>query len=51
MTITGILWALIWGYICCIIAERNNRNKIIAAILGAVFNIFAVIFYFIIGKR
>lgn len=37
--------------ICIIIANKNNRNIVIAGILGFIFIIFAVIFYWALGKK
>ncbi len=44
-----ICWLLL-GYWCYSIAEKNGRDKILAAFLGILFGIFAVIGYYIIGK-
>lgn len=44
-----LLWALC-SFSCYKIAETNHRNPIIAAVLGFVFGIIAVIIYLIIGE-
>lgn len=46
-----ILMAALWGYICYRMAEKRNRDVVIAAILGAAFGIFAVIGYAIAGDK
>lgn len=46
-----ILMSILWGYICYRMAEKRNRDTFIAAILGALFGIFAVIGYAIAGNK
>lgn len=40
-----ILMSILWGYICYRMAEKRNRDTTLAALLGALFGIFAVIGY------
>ena len=40
-----LLIALLWGYICYRMAEKRGRDTFIAAILGALFGVFAVVGY------
>ena len=44
-----LLVVILWGYICYKMAE--NRDTFIAAILGALFGVFAVIGYAIAGDK
>lgn len=46
-----ILMAILWGYICYRMAEKRNRDTTLAALLGAIFGIFAVIGYAIAGDK
>lgn len=39
------------GFWCYNIAEKNNRNKGLAAVLGVLFGIFAAGGYYIAGKK
>ena len=45
------LVAFLWGYICYRMAEKRGRDVTIAAILGALFGVFAVIGYWIAGDK
>ena len=48
--LTLVVWALCgWG--CYKIAENNGRDTTLAAVLGALFGIFAVIGYAIAGDK
>ena len=49
--IFSLLVAFLWGYICYGMAEKRGRDVIIAAILGALFGVFAVIGYAIAGDK
>ena len=49
--ILTILFAILWGYICCKMAEKRGRDTVIGALLGAIFGIFAVIGYAIAGEK
>ena len=42
---------VIWGYICYRMAEKRGRDVTLAAILGALFGVFAVIGYAIAGNK
>ena len=46
-----LLVAFLWGYICYRMAEKRGRDVTIAAILGALFGVFAVIGYAIAGDK
>jgi predicted permease len=46
-----LLVAFLWGYICYRMAEKRNRDTTLAAVLGALFGIFAVIGYAIAGDK
>ena len=46
-----LLVAFLWGYICYRMAEKRGRDVTIAAILGALFGVFAVIGYAIAGYK
>lgn len=45
------LVAFLWGYICYRMAEQRGRDTTIAAVLGALFGVFAVIGYAIAGDK
>ena len=45
------LVCILWGYICFKMAEKRNRDTTLAAIIGALFGIFAVIGYWIAGDK
>ena len=49
--IFSLLVAFLWGYICYRMAEKRGRDVTIAAILGALFGVFAVIGYAIAGDK
>ena len=49
--IFNILVAILWGYICYRMAEKRGRDVTIAAVLGALFGVFAVIGYAIAGDK
>ena len=46
-----LLIAILWGYICYKMAEKRGRDIFLAAILGALFGLFAVIGYAIAGDK
>ena len=46
-----LLVAVLWGYICYKMAEKRGRDTTLAAILGALFGLFAVIGYAIAGDK
>lgn len=46
-----VLVAALWGYLCFRMAEKRNRDTTLAAILGALFGVFAVIGYAIAGDK
>lgn len=46
-----LLVAILWGYICYRMAEKRGRDTFLAAVLGALFGIFAVIGYAIAGDK
>lgn len=46
-----LLVAILWGYICYKMAERRGRDTFIAALLGALFGLLAVIGYAIAGDK
>lgn len=50
LIITLALWFLC-GWACYSIAENNGRNAPLAAVLGILFGVFAVIGYVIAGKK
>ena len=45
------LFTILWGYICYKMAEKRGRDTFLAAILGALFGVFAVIGYAIAGDK
>ena len=47
----SLLVAFLWGYICYRMAEKRGRDATLGAILGALFGLFAVIGYAIIGYK
>ena len=49
--IFSILITILWGYICYRMAEKRGRDTTLAAILGALFGVFAVIGYAIAGNK
>ena len=46
-----LLVVILWGYICYKMAEKRGRDTFIAAILSALFGVFAVIGYAIAGDK
>lgn len=48
--ITILVW-LLCGFGCYKIAEKNDRDTTIAAIVGVIFGIFAILGYLIAGKK
>ena len=46
-----ILVAALWGHICYRMAEKRHRDTTLAALLGALFGVFAVIGYAIAGDK
>lgn len=46
-----ILVSILWGYICFKMAEKRGRDTFLAALLGALFGIFAVVGYAIAGDK
>lgn len=48
--ISLLVW-LLCGWGCYKIAENNGRNKTLAAVLGVLFGLFAVLGYVIAGKK
>ena len=46
-----LLVSILWGYICYKMAEKRGRDTFIAAILGALFGVFAVAGYAIAGNK
>lgn len=44
-----IIW-LLCGVVCYLIAQKKNRNVWLAAALGCLFGIFAIIGYALVGK-
>lgn len=49
--IFSLLVAFLWGYICYRMAEKRRRDTTLAAVLGALFGVFAVIGYAIAGDK
>lgn len=45
-----IIW-LLFGVACYLIAEKKNRNPWLAALLGCLFGVFALIGYAVVGKK
>lgn len=45
-----ILWAAC-AFACYKIAERNGRDPILGAVLGALFGLLAILGYFIAGEK
>lgn len=48
--ISLVVW-LLCGWGCYKIAENNGRDKTLAAVLGVLFGLFAVLGYVIAGKK
>ena len=46
-----IFFHIFFGWVCYKLAEKQGRNEILGAILGVLFNIFAMIGYLIIGHK
>lgn len=49
--ISSLLFLILWGYICYRMAEKRGRDTFLAAVLGALFGVFAVIGYAIAGNK
>ena len=45
-----IIW-LLCGFVCYMIAQKKNRNEWLAALLGCLFGILAIIGYLIVSKK
>lgn len=53
-TTSLIFWLLVssfFAYICSRIAKAQNRDPLIAAVMGFIFGLIAVIIYLIAGKK
>ena len=46
-----IMFSILWGYICYRMVEKRHRDTTLGAILGAIFGVFAVIGYAIVGNK
>lgn len=46
---TALLYTVLCAAICYRIASNYGRDRILAALLGAVFGLFAIIGYFMVG--
>lgn len=49
-----ILSILVWvacGVVCYKLAEKQGRNVVLAAVLGLVFGLFAIVGYLIAGNK
>ena len=44
-----IFW-LIFAFACFMLAKKKNRNEWLAAFMGFVFGIFALIYYLVVDK-
>lgn len=51
MDIISIMVWCLCGFGCYKIAEKNNRDKTIAAVVGVLTGVFGVIGYLIAGKK
>lgn len=45
-----ICW-LLFGAVCYFIAKEKNRDTTVAAIMGCLFGIFALIYYIVVDKK
>jgi RsiW-degrading membrane proteinase PrsW (M82 family) len=48
---TVIVFAVLWAYVCYKMAQKRNRDVVLAAFLGFMFGLFAVIGYAIAGEK
>lgn len=46
-----IMFSILWGYICYRMAKKRHRDTTLAAILGAIFGVLAVVGYAIVGNK
>lgn len=46
-----ILFTVLWVILCYQIAEKNNRDKPLALLMGLIFGLIAVIVYALIGEK
>ena len=44
-----LIW-LLFGAVCYLLAKNKNRNEWVAAIMGALFGVFALIYYAVVSK-
>lgn len=51
MELLTILFCILWAYVCYKMAETRHRDTTLAAILGAIFGLFAVLGYAIAGDK
>lgn len=51
MEFVSFLICLFFGWACYKLAEKQNRNEILGAVLGVLFGVFAVIGYWIAGDK
>lgn len=51
MELIHFFFSFLWMCVCIRIANNNNRNSIVAGILGFLFGLFAILFYWAIGKN
>ena len=51
MKIISILVWVACGYACYKLAEKQGRNTVLAAVLGVIFGLLAVLVYALIGNK
>lgn len=46
-----LMWAFIGGITCALIAQHQGRNRLLAAIMGLAFGLFATLVYAVMGPK
>ena len=51
MSILSLIIWVICGGVCYKMAEKQGRNTVLAAVLGLIFGLFAIVGYLIAGEK
>ena len=47
----AIILCVLFGAVCYFLAKEKNRDTTVAAIIGGLFGIFALIYYLVVDKK
>jgi hypothetical protein len=48
---TAIIIWILFGAVCYFLAKEKNRDTTVAAIMGCLFGVFALIYYLVVDKK